>query len=153
MAEYRHLITANAQSIEKIMTEIHFKQHWKTFLLTGVTILGFEIVALLAEVKLLEKGDYFGILLIQAIAVILLVGFTYPLIINRQTIFYNEGISFIDKFKRRFIEWQEVKEVSNVSGNQYPIILMKSQKGKVRIHFSQYTEKEKLSAFLSKKLS
>lgn len=135
------------------MEEIYFKRNWRTVWLAIAVVLGFELVSLPVEVKLLQKEDYFGIFLIQIIAIILLVGLIYPLVIQRQIIFYDEGINFVENFQRKFISWQKIEQVSNISRNQHPIFLLKSSKLKLKIRISEYSEKEKVISFLQSKLS
>lgn len=135
------------------MTEIYFKKHWKTFSLAIIVVLGFEALCIPLIKNLWEKNDYYGIFLLHILVLLLLLGFTYPLILNRKIIFYDEGISYINYFSRRFTRWHEVQEVRDISRNQYPIILLKSPTGKAKIHLSEFVEKDELITFLKKKLS
>lgn len=135
------------------MSEIHFKQHWKTIGLAFIVVLGFEAISIPVQINLWKTGDYFGILFIHFVSLLFLIGFLYPFYFNRRIIFYDEGISFIYRFQRRFVKWREFQEIRNVSINQHPIILLKSSDAKVKIHLSEYIEKEGVIDFLNEKLS
>ena len=64
---------------------------------------------------------------IELVIVGFIVMFYLPLCGQRLIRFNEEGISFIRFFSRRFLRWNEIMEVSNVSLNSYPVLQLSSK--------------------------
>lgn len=132
---------------------MYFQRHLRTLILVLVVFLFSELFLYIATLKVVTDNMSLSTwLLAQFIIVIFTLCLAFPFILERYVHFYEDGISYISFFQRKFIRWSDVKEISDVSRNHYPVIQLKSEKSRVKIFLSEYKDQGKLLDFLRTKI-
>jgi len=112
-----------------------------------------QAISAFIQVGLIRRGDWTGALFIEGVTVIISFGLIFQTLLQRSTRFYDDGISFVKFFKRRFIPWAEITKVSNVSLNQYPVIKLASSSESVRVILAEFKNKTEVVRFIDNKLN
>ena len=112
-----------------------------------------QTISAFIQVRFIREGDWTGVLFIEGVIAMISFGLLLQTLSQRSTRFYDDGISFVKFFKRRFIPWAEITKVSNVSLNQYPVIKLASSSESVRVILAEFKNKTEVVRFIDNKLN
>jgi hypothetical protein len=141
-----------------IMREVLFKKSWVALCICIAFYLIFISIVILAGLKLKEENNYEAIF-VYAITIHILYflvfwkgfsGYTYK--------FYEDGISFRGIFRRFYVKWDQVEDISvNETYNSFTLVYSsKSKRGKKEIlpvSFLHYKNPQEIKDFVLQKLS
>ena len=136
-----------------MVNETKFRWSNGTILVCLAMFVVLQTISAFIQVRFIREGDWTGVLFIEGVIAMISFGLLLQTLSQRSTRFYDDGISFVKFFKRRFIPWAEITQVSNVSLNQSPVVKLASKSENVRIILAEFKDKTEIVRFIDSKLN
>lgn len=117
-----------------------------------IFVLGMELIIMPKSIKSYQNSSYFDVIIPQILLIVPLTWFCWRLEITYTLRFYEDGISYLSLFARKFLLWNEIKSVKVFKLPTGDVFSLSAKNKKVGVSTIFFCSEDKIIKFLKTKL-